>query len=169
MLPLAELPDPASPISIGWVLLAVAGAVGAIGGLFLALNQGAEFLARFRGEKKETSTTEISGQPITVKGAHEYVERRAYDRDREEMRQELARNAAARKTNYERLEQLGCEIAATQAEVTSQGRAIAEVVQVSRETGSKVEKVGGQLEVINQQVQQISNSLIAAAHERRHS
>ena len=38
-----------------------------------------------------------------------------------------------------------------------------------RETSSKVDQVSGQVTVLNQQLQQISSSLIQSAHERRHS
>jgi hypothetical protein len=160
MPPLASLPSPESPEAIGWLLLGIAA-------IAVVWEKVAAIIDRYR--TKESPTTRIDGQPIEVKAAGEFVDRKLYDRDREEMRQELSRNASARKTNYERLEQLGCEISATQAEVSKQGETIAEIVQVSRETGSKVDAVGGQLTVINQQVQQISNSLIVAAHERRHS
>lgn len=63
---LAELPDPQSPAAIGWLLMA-------LGGLFLALNQGADFIARFR--KKDAAGTEILGQPLEVRPSPEYARR----------------------------------------------------------------------------------------------
>lgn len=63
---LAELPDPQSPAAIGWLLMA-------LGGMFLALNQGAEFIGRFR--KKEAAGTKLVGQPIEVRGSPEYARR----------------------------------------------------------------------------------------------
>lgn len=68
MLPLfaQTLPDPQSPAAIGWLLMA-------LGGLFLALNQGADFIARFR--KKEPGSVEISGQPLEMRPSPEYARR----------------------------------------------------------------------------------------------
>lgn len=72
VLPLAaEMPDPASASSIGWLLLAA-------GGLFMALNQGADFIARFR--KREPRGTEIIGQPLEIKHSTQYATKAEHDR-----------------------------------------------------------------------------------------
>lgn len=70
VLPLAaDLPDPASASGIGWLLVSA-------GGLFLALNQGADFIARFR--KTAPTGTEIIGQPLEVRPSPEYVRREEF-------------------------------------------------------------------------------------------
>ena len=67
VLPLAsDLPDPTGATGIGWLLMAA-------GGLFLALNQGADFIARFR--KPAATGTEILGQPLEVRPSPEYARR----------------------------------------------------------------------------------------------
>lgn len=136
MLPLAEtLPDPNSYQSIGWVLAVLFGL--ATGGLVIK-----QLLQR--------------DPPLH----REFVDAERYNRDREEIRQELSRNASARKTNYERLEEQGRDIASLQAQVSEQSSAISEIADIGRETSSKVDAVGGQIQIINQQVQQIATSLI---------
>ena len=64
-----SMPAPDSSEGIGWLFVAA-------GGLFLTLNQGADFIARFR--KKDATTTELSGQPIEVRGTPEYVRREEF-------------------------------------------------------------------------------------------
>ena len=131
MTPLAELlPDPSSYHAIGWVLAVLFGlATGAL--VIKQLFQRDPPLHR------------------------EFVDQESYKRDREEIRQELSRNSSARKTNYERLEQLGREIASNQMEVAGQREAIAELSEITRENSSKTDTVLGELKVINQQVQQL--------------
>lgn len=137
MLPILAdvLPDPSSSSSIGWVLAVLFG-----------LASGALILKQLFWRDP----------PLH----REYVDRESYLRDREEMRSELSRNASARKTNYERLEEQGRDISSLQTQVTEQSGAIAEIAKVGRETSSKVDGVSGELKIINQQVQQIATTLI---------
>lgn len=67
----AEMPDPASASGIGWLLLAA-------GGLFMALNQGADFFARFR--KGAPTGTEIVGQPLEITPAPVFATKAEHDR-----------------------------------------------------------------------------------------
>lgn len=67
---LAALPDPNSSEAIGWIVLILCGS---IGGLFLALNQVADFVGRFR--KQAATETEIANQPIEVKAADRFATR----------------------------------------------------------------------------------------------
>lgn len=72
VLPLAaEMPDPASASGIGWLLLAA-------GGLFMALNQGADFFARFR--KGAPTGTEIVGQPLEITPAPVFATKAEHDK-----------------------------------------------------------------------------------------
>lgn len=67
MLPfLAELPDPQSATSIGWLILSLAG---------LAVAYNAILSIVDRHKKKEPSGTEIVGQPLEVRGSPEYARR----------------------------------------------------------------------------------------------
>ena len=86
VLPLAELPAPDSPMAVGWLVLTVAA-------LAVAYNAILSIVDRYK--KKETVKTRITDQPLEVRASSKYVERELYDRDREEMRQELSRNASA--------------------------------------------------------------------------
>lgn len=151
MSPLAEaLPDPSSYHAVGWVLAVLfALATGAL--VLKQLFQRDPPLHREFADR--VSCEKIHGVLESRMG--DFVDRDQYQRDRAEIMEELKRNAGARKTNYDRLEQLGREISATQAEVKKQGEAIADVGEVTRENSSKTDTVLGELKIINQQVQQI--------------
>lgn len=67
---LAELPDPQSAPSVGWLVLGLAA-------IAVAVNQVGDLIARFR--RKESQPTELTGQPIEVRGAPDYVRREEFD------------------------------------------------------------------------------------------
>jgi predicted RNase H-like nuclease (RuvC/YqgF family) len=74
------------------------------------------------------TATLISGQPVHVSPAVRYVEEQRYEREREELKLELTRQARNRKERYEaeeaRESQRAAAIADLQAQTESQGKSI---------------------------------------------
>ncbi|MGH8019580.1 MAG: hypothetical protein ACREIA_15125 [Opitutaceae bacterium] len=97
---LAQLPDPGSAYSLGWLALGL-----------LALIGGAKLVVDLINGIKRMRGTAPTPQPFIVRSDAEYIQRPEYDRDRKELREELARHARNRKEHYEKVEALSCEIA----------------------------------------------------------